>query len=306
MSWLDTLDDIRQKDFSKSPPGARDAAARDVINMASYACAVVAVSPIPFSDAVLMLPVQSAMVMTVGHIYGRKVTQADAKELIIEMATTAGLGMLARQGIKALLPMVGALLTVPAAFAANWGIGRVAMEYFRNPGAPREQLKKVYESAKKEGSSLFSKERFDAFRKSAAAKTPAPEPEPEAKPKGKKGKKAAAKKPKLTATQKLVEVDFSKKLKANPDVADSFAGIIHLELSGDDGGEWTVDLTRASEWISRGLTGKPKLTIRSSADDFVALLAGEKNAQMAVMSGDLQLDPMDLDLAMKLGPLFRE
>lgn len=304
MSWLDTLDDIRQKDFSKSPPGARDAAARDVINMASYACAVVAVSPIPFSDAVLMLPVQSAMVMTVGHVYGRKVTQADAKELIVEMAATAGIGMLARQGIKALLPVVGALLTVPAAFAANWGIGRVAMEYFRNPGAPREQLKKVYQSAKREGSSLFSKERFDAFRKSASSKAPAPEPE--AKPKGKKGKKAATKKPKLTATQKRIEVDFNKRLKAHPDVAEAIAGIIHLELSGDDGGEWTVDLTRNSGWISRGLTGKPKLTIRSSDTDFVALLCGEKNAQMAVMSGDLQLTPMDLDLAMKLGPLFRE
>ena len=105
MSWLDTLDDIRLKNFSKEPKEARDAVARDVINMASYACAVVAVSPVPFSDAVLMLPVQSAMVMTIGHIYGRKVTQALAKQLIIELVTTAGAGMLARQGIKMLLPM---------------------------------------------------------------------------------------------------------------------------------------------------------------------------------------------------------
>ena len=33
------------------------------------------------------------------------------------------------------------MLTIPAAFAMNWGIGRVAMEYFRNPGMPAEQLK---------------------------------------------------------------------------------------------------------------------------------------------------------------------
>ena len=116
MSWLDTLEDIRKKDFSKQPMAKRDEAARTVVNMASYACAVVSVSPIPFSDAVLMLPVQSAMVVTVGHVYGRKVTEADAKSLIVELATTAGLGMLARQGIKAILPIFGALLTVPAAF----------------------------------------------------------------------------------------------------------------------------------------------------------------------------------------------
>ena len=39
----------------------RDKAARDVVNLCSYGCAVVAVSPIPFSDAIVMLPIQSAM-----------------------------------------------------------------------------------------------------------------------------------------------------------------------------------------------------------------------------------------------------
>ncbi|MBL9038470.1 MAG: DUF697 domain-containing protein [Archangium sp.] len=184
MSWLDTLEDVRRKDFSKTPAAQREKTAREVVNMASYACAVVAISPIPFSDAVLMLPMQTAMVMTVGHIYGRKVTQADAKALIVELGATAGAGLLARQGIKALLPMVGALLTVPAAFAANWGIGRVAMEYFRNPGTPSDQLKKVYATAKDEGSKLFSKARFDAFRKGTAA---APKPKkPRAAPKAKR------------------------------------------------------------------------------------------------------------------------
>ena len=48
MSWLDTLDAIRTKDFSKAPMKDRDKAARDVVNLCSYACAVVAVSPLPF------------------------------------------------------------------------------------------------------------------------------------------------------------------------------------------------------------------------------------------------------------------
>ena len=190
MSWLDTLDDIRLKNFSKEPKEARDAAARDVINMASYACAVVAVSPVPFSDAVLMLPVQSAMVMTIGHIYGRKVTQALAKQLIIELVTTAGAGMLARQGIKMLLPMVGALLTVPAAFAANWGIGRVAVEYFRNPGAPQDHLNRVFESAKAEGAKMFSRERFDTLRGKKPTERPG-EPPTKMKKKKKRAKPAA-------------------------------------------------------------------------------------------------------------------
>lgn len=305
MSWLDTLEDIRKKDFSKVPVAKRDQAARDVVNMASYGCAVVAVSPIPFSDAVLSLPMQSAMVMTVGHVYGRKVTQADAKSLILELGTVAGAGMLVRQGIKALLPVVGALLTVPAAFAMNWAIGRVAMEYFKNPGMPKDQLRKVYEAARAEGSKLFSKERFDAFRKSRTAKVDPEdlaEPEEKAAPAKKTvGKKKPAK---LSKVEKLITKDFDQKLTNHPEVRKAVAGLIHLDITGADGGQWTADLTRSKDFISRGLTGAPRLTVRCSANDFSALLKGRKDAQMAVLAGDLELVPMDLDLVAKLAPLF--
>ena len=155
MSWLDTLEKIRTRDFRHATLGERDEVARDVVNMTSYACAVVSVSPLPFSDALLMLPIQTAMVMTVGHIHGRRLEQAEAKDLILEMTAVAGASFLARQGIKALLPVVSALLTVPAAFAANWAMGRVAMEYFKNPGLSREEIRDVYRRAKEEGSGRF-------------------------------------------------------------------------------------------------------------------------------------------------------
>jgi uncharacterized protein (DUF697 family) len=256
---------------------------------------------------VLSLPMQSAMVMTVGHVYGRKVTQADAKSLILELGTVAGAGMLVRQGIKALLPMVGALLTVPAAFAMNWAIGRVAMEYFKNPDLPKDQLRKVYEAARDEGSKLFSKERFEAFRKSRTAKVvpdDVAEPEEKAPPAKKtvgKKKPAAAK---LSKVEKIITKDFDQKLASHPEVRKAVAGLIHLDLTGDDGGQWTADLTRGRDFITRGLTGSPRLTVRCSADDFNALLKGRKDAQMAVLAGDLELVPMDLDLVGKLSPLF--
>jgi uncharacterized protein (DUF697 family) len=131
---------------------------------------------------VLMLPIQSAMVMTVGHIYGRRVTKASAKDLILELGTTAGVGFLARQGIKALLPVFGALLTVVPAFAANWAMGRVAMEYFKNPNVSREDLKQIFRRARDEGSSLFSKETFNKFRKKNEASIHAVEKEEDAEP----------------------------------------------------------------------------------------------------------------------------
>ena len=193
MSWLDTLEDIRKKDFSQSSEADRDKAARDVVNMTSYGCAVIAVSPMPFSDALLMLPIQSGMVMTVGHIYGRKVTKAAASELIVELGTAAGASILARQGIKALLPVVGALLTIPAAFAANWAIGRVAIEYFKNPGMTKEQMRKVYAAAKSEGSKLFSRDAFARFRKEKPAEAESAAPKKKRAPAKKKKRASKAK-----------------------------------------------------------------------------------------------------------------
>ncbi len=191
MGWMDTLETIRTKDFSKVKPKEREQAARDVVNMASYACAIVAVSPIPFSDAVFSLPVQTAMVVTLGHIYGRKLTEAKAGALVLELGAVAGMGMVARAGIKALLPVMGALLTVPAAYAANWGIGRVAMEYFANDGIDKARMKEVFAKAKAEGKSMFSREGFERFRKSYGASVTE---KPKAAPKKKKAakKKVAA------------------------------------------------------------------------------------------------------------------
>lgn len=301
MSWLDTLDAIRTKDFSKAPMKERDKAARDVVNLCSYGCAVVAVSPIPFSDAIVMLPIQSAMVITVGHIYGRRVTGADAKDLVLELGATAGLGMLARQGIKALLPVFGALLTIPAAFAASWAIGRVAMEYFKAPGASKVRLKQVYEEARAEAAALFSREAFEKFRKGSsqpAAKKKKATPAKTAK------KRTSAKRSKAPTVASVIEGDFAERVAAHPEVSAAVNGLIHLDIEGRGGGQWTVDLSKQPGSVSRGLSGTPRMTVSATADDFIALVEREKDAQSAVLSGELKLEPMDLAVASELGRLF--
>jgi uncharacterized protein (DUF697 family) len=164
MSWLDTVEGIRKGNFTAATPEERERAARGVVNMCSHGCAAVSVSPIPFTDVVLLLPLQVAMVMAIANIYGRKLSSADARTLLAELTTTAGAGLLARQGVKVLLPVVGALLTIPAAFAANWAIGRVAIEHYKNPSASAEQLRRVYQEARREGRSLFSWRKLRRFR----------------------------------------------------------------------------------------------------------------------------------------------
>jgi uncharacterized protein (DUF697 family)/putative sterol carrier protein len=339
MSWLDTLEQIRTRDFQSASTADREKAARDVVNMCSYACAVVSVSPLPFSDALLMLPIQSGMVMTIGHIFGRRLDQAEAKDLILELGAVAGVGFLARQGIKALLPVVGALLTVPAAFAANWAMGRVAMEYFKDPSLSRDQIRDLFNRAKEEGSSRFSKSAFDEFRrknedeikdvvkekvKEKEEEKPEPPPAPAArKPASKtigrgtraKTKSATAAKaaPKKSIGKKkdgprtarsIVEQEIPRKVLKQKDAAAKINAIIHLDIQGPEGGQWTLDLSRPEDCVSRGLKGQPKMTVRCDDAFFVKLASGNADPQVAVFTGKLKLEPLDVETATQIGQIF--
>jgi len=344
MSWLDTLEKIRTKDFRKATAFEREETARDVVNITSYACAVVAVSPLPFSDALLMLPIQTGMVMTVGHVYGRRLDEADARDLIVELMAVAGVSFLARQGIKALLPVVGALLTIPAAFAANWAMGRVAMEYFKNPGMTKDAMRDAYRRAKDEAASRFSRSAFDQFRQKNETKihevakdpkrtapTPSPreraeppEPAPAAAKKGKtigrgtrakaparaaEAKKSIGRKQKPEApprgpVQEIVEVQLPKKIQANQDAAGRIGALVHLDLSGPDGGQWTVDLTKLDAPVSRGFRGQPKMTVRAEDQFFLKLVQGKADPQVAVFTGKLKLEPLDVELATNVAKIL--
>jgi uncharacterized protein (DUF697 family) len=332
MSWLDTLEEVRTRDFRKATAAERERTARDVVNMTAYACAVVSISPLPFSDALLMLPIQSGMVMTVGHVYGRRLEQAEAKDLILELTAVAGASFLARQGIKALLPVVGALLTVPAAFAASWAMGRVAMEYFKNPGLSKDALKDLYRKAKEEGSGQFSKSKFDEFRRKhepgiqEVAKEAPPPPAPKkgktigrgAKPKAGAKASVVAKKsigrkkkpevdpapPPANPVHQLVEGQLPKKIASNQEAAARIGAIVHLVLSGPEGGQWTVDLTKSANPVSRGLRGQPKLTVSAEDQFFLKLVRGEADPQVAVFTGRLKLEPMDVELATALARIL--
>jgi uncharacterized protein (DUF697 family) len=167
MSWLDTLEEIRKRDWSAAMGPERERHAREVVNICAYAGAATQVVPLPFVDLALLLPVHTVMVMTVGHIYGRTLSGAEAKRVALELGTIAGLTFAGRAAINALLkflPGFGALLSVPATFALTWALGRVSLEYFGNPKISREELRKVFSDAMQEGRSAFSKEAFDRFR----------------------------------------------------------------------------------------------------------------------------------------------
>lgn len=168
MSWLDTLEEVRKRDWSSATLAERESKAKEIINICGYGACVGAIVPIPLADLAILLPVHSMMVMTVGHIYGRNMTQTEAKKIALELGAVAGLSFAGAAAISAikrlLLPVVGGLLSVPATFALTWGLGQASISYFKTPNQSREELKKVFEDALKEGKAVFSPEAFERFR----------------------------------------------------------------------------------------------------------------------------------------------
>lgn len=169
MSWLDQLAEIRKTDWNEASEGERDDKSKDVILISAYAGAAASVVPVPMAELALLLPIHTAMVMTVGHVQGRSVSRAEAARVAMELGAVAGLTFAGTAALsvlrKIVLPGIGGVLAAPASFALSYGLGRVAMAYFKDPALSREELRAVFKDAFSEGKSTFSKEQFDRWRK---------------------------------------------------------------------------------------------------------------------------------------------
>jgi len=102
----------------------------------------------------------------------------------------------------------------------------------------------------------------------------------------------------LTPKQ-IFEERIAERLTKNPDVAKKIASSYQFKITGDNGGEWAVDLTRADNFVVPGTIPDPKVTITMASKDFVDLVDGKLNGQMAFMTGKLKIQG-EMALALKL------
>ncbi len=75
----------------------------------------------------------------------------------------------------------------------------------------------------------------------------------------------------------------------NPDKAEDFSGIVHLILSGDGGGEFTVRINEGHIEVEPGLKGEPDCKVKTSAKTYVNIESGKSNPTMAVMTGKIKV-----------------
>jgi hypothetical protein len=107
-----------------------------------------------------------------------------------------------------------------------------------------------------------------------------------------------------TTPKNILEQEIPSRLSENPDLVKDINAVIHFNVTGGNGGSWTMDLTRPDNWVTEGISGEAKMTITVSDEDFVKIRQKQLNAQMAAMQGKLKFKPMDMGLAMKLGKLL--
>lgn len=106
----------------------------------------------------------------------------------------------------------------------------------------------------------------------------------------------------MLTPRQIFEEKIATRLSADPDKARSVNAVYQFDITGDDGGTWTVDLTRPA--VTSGSSGKAQCTITVSSKDFSDIIAEKLNAQMAFLQGRLKVAG-DMSLALKLGTILK-
>src|SRR5437868_561336 len=92
-----------------------------------------------------------------------------------------------------------------------------------------------------------------------------------------------------TTPKQYFEEKIAKKLQDRPDISKSVNSVYEFNITGDNGGVWTVDLTTEPGAVTSGSTGTAKCTVTCAAGDFMNIVSGKMNPQMAFMSGKLSI-----------------
>jgi len=102
----------------------------------------------------------------------------------------------------------------------------------------------------------------------------------------------------VASVQEFFGERLPKRLREKPEVADKINAVYKFVLDGPGGGTWTVDLTMTGGKITSGdLEAGCIITV--SASDFVDIINGVIDAQLAFMTGKLRVAG-DIGQALKL------
>lgn len=88
-----------------------------------------------------------------------------------------------------------------------------------------------------------------------------------------------------------------------PEVAGNLNATYLFDVSGSNGGKWTLEIKNGKCELKKEIPSNPSVTISISDQDWLAIHSGKLNSQMAFMMGKLRVSG-DMSLAMKLQSMF--
>ena len=89
----------------------------------------------------------------------------------------------------------------------------------------------------------------------------------------------------------------------NKEAAEGIEAIYQFELTGQGGGTYQVRIEDGVCNVVEGPADNPTITITMQASDYIDLIHGRLNAQMAFMGGKLKIKG-DMSLALKMQQVF--
>ena len=87
--------------------------------------------------------------------------------------------------------------------------------------------------------------------------------------------------------------------KVNKDKVKGMNAIYQWDITGNNGGKWNVVLANDDVAGNEGQSDNPNITLTLEVQNFMDLVSGKLNGQMAFLTGKLKIQG-DMTLAMKL------
>ena len=103
----------------------------------------------------------------------------------------------------------------------------------------------------------------------------------------------------MPSQQEVAKIFSEMATKVDPTKVSGINATIQFDLSGESGGLYWIKIDNGQAASGEGAADNPNMTLKASADDWLAVYNGELSAMNAFMNGKLKIQG-DMGLAMKL------